>query len=104
MLEKNLEKPRLESINERIYLEISRELNLPVKLIKDVVINGQSKFTAVTMANNTFDAVRWPYFGIFKAKHKVVQILNYMKGLDSDQQKFFRDMRYLNKKRKKAGK
>lgn len=85
-----------EIINDRIYLEISRELDISIKLVKDVVLNGQSKFTAFTMANNTFDGVRWPYFGVFKAKHKVVQVLNYMKGLEPAQKQFFKDMIYLN--------
>jgi hypothetical protein len=84
------EKPKLESINEELYLEVSKKLDLPVNLIKDVVVNGQSKFTAHVMSNNTFNGVRWPYFGVFKAKHKIVQILNYMKGLDPVQKEFFK--------------
>lgn len=97
------EKPRVESINERLYLEVSRELELPIKTIKDVIINGQSKFTAFTMSNNTFDGVRWPFFGVFKAKHKVVQVYNYMKGMTPEQKQFFKDMiylKYLAQKRK----
>ena len=88
-------KPRLETINERLYLEVSRELDIPIKIVKDVVLNGQSKFTAFTMASNTFDGIRWPYFGVFKAKHKVVQVYNYMKGMTPDQRQFFKDMIYL---------
>ena len=53
------------------------------------------------MSNNTFHGVRWPYFGVFKAKHKVIQVLNYMKGLDPIQKEFFRlqlKQRYLTAK------
>jgi hypothetical protein len=94
-------RPKLKTINDRLYLETSRELDLPLKLVKDILINGQGKFTAHVMANNTFDGIRWPYFGVFKAKHKVIQILNYMKGLDKDQKQFFLDMRRLAKKQRK---
>lgn len=94
-------KPKLKSINERLYLETARELDLPLKLVKDVVMNGQSKFTAHTISSNTFDGVRWPYFGVFKAKHKVVQVLNYMKGLDADQKQFFKAMQRLQRKQAK---
>jgi len=83
------EKPKLKTINDRMYLETAKELDLPIKLVKDVIVNGQSKFTAHVMASNTFDGIRWPYFGVFKAKHKVVQILNHMKGLDDIQKEFF---------------
>jgi len=59
------QKARVESINERLYLEVSRELDVPLKTVKDVIMNGQSKFTASTMASNTFDGIRWPYFVLF---------------------------------------
>lgn len=101
---KKSDKPRLKSINERVFAEVARELDLPVKLVKDVVMIGQSKFTAVTMADNSFDSIRWPYFGVFKAKHKVVQILQHMKGLDPDQKQFFKDMRYLQREKIKKQK
>ena len=97
-------KPRLKSVNDRVFMEVARELDLPVKLVKDVVMTGQSKFTAVTMADNSFDSIRWPYFGVFKAKHKVVQILQHMKGLDPEQKQFFKDMRYLQREKIKAQK
>jgi len=88
-------KPKLDTVNERLYLEVSRELNIPIKTVKDVIINGQGMFTAFTMASNTFDGVRWPFFGAFKAKHKVVQVYNHMQGLDENQKQFFKDMIYL---------
>ena len=96
---------RLLSINDRVCLEVSRELDIPIKMVKDVINNGQSKFTAYTMASNTFDGVRWPYFGAFKAKHKVVQVLSYMKGLTPEQQAFFKDIRNTKRfERRKAKK
>lgn len=84
-----------EIINERLYLEVSRELGISIKLVKDIILNGQSKFTAFTMSNNSFDGVRWPFFGVFKAKHKVVQVYSYMKGMSPEQKQFFKDMIYL---------
>jgi len=96
-----MSKQKLETINDRLYLEISRELDIPIETIKDVIINGQSKFTAHVMSNNTFDGIRWPYFGVFKAKHKLLQVYNYMKGLEPAQKQFFKDMihwKYLKAK------
>jgi len=96
-------KEKLATVNDKIYQEIAREMDIPVKLVKDVVMNGQSKFTAYTMADNTFDGIRWPYFGAFKAKHKIVQVYNHMKGLDPAQRAFFKDMitlKYLAQKHK----
>ena len=94
------EKTKLKAVNDKLYADTARELNLPVKLVKDVILNGQAKFTAHIMSNNTFDGIRWPFFGVFKAKHKVVQVLSYMKGLDPAQRKFFRAMRRLQAKQK----
>lgn len=84
------ERPKLDSINENLYQQVAEAEGIPQSLVRDIIINGQGKFTAHTMSNNTFHGVRWPYFGVFKAKHKVVQILNYMKGLDPVQKEFFR--------------
>ena len=41
------------------------------------------------MASNTFDGVKWPYLGTFKAKHKAIQILQHMRGLSPIQKDFF---------------
>ena len=76
-------------INDYLYKEVALELGIAEKVVKDVIINGESKCTAVIMASNTFDGVKWPYLGTFRAKHKAVQILNHMKGLSSVQKKFF---------------
>ena len=75
--------------NERIYKEIALEMGISEKLVQDVILHGQSKCTAVTIRSNTFDGVKWPYLGKFKAKHKSVQSLQYMKGLDPTQREFF---------------
>ncbi len=78
-----------ETINDELYKEIALELGISEKVVYDVIYNGQSKFTAFTITNNTFDGVRWPYMGSFKAKHKSIQILNHMKGLNPIQKEFF---------------
>jgi len=78
-----------ETVNNELYKEVALELGISEKLVQDVINNGESKCTAHMMASNTFDGVRWPYMGVFKAKHKSVQILNYMKGLNSVQKEFF---------------
>ncbi|UCD06861.1 MAG: hypothetical protein JSW41_03405 [Candidatus Aenigmatarchaeota archaeon] len=75
--------------NDQIFKEIALETGVSEKLVKDVINNGQSKCTAQVIAGNTFDGVKWPYLGKFKAKHKTVQILMYMKGLNPIQKEFF---------------
>ena len=65
------------------------ELGITEKVVKDVILNGESRCTVVIMTSNTFDGVKWPYLGTFKAKHKAVQILNHMRGLSHIQKKFF---------------
>ncbi len=64
-------KSKLESINEELYQKVAEIEDIPQSLVKDIINNGQSKFTAHIMSNNTFHGVRWVYFGVFKAKHKV---------------------------------
>jgi hypothetical protein len=78
-----------EFINDELYKEVALELGISDKVVQDVILNGQSKCTAVMIASNFFDSVRWPYLGSFKAKHKSIQILNYMKGLNPIQKEFF---------------
>jgi hypothetical protein len=83
-------KQKLDSINDELYQRVASQEGVTQSVVRDIIINGQSKFTAHIMSNNTFHGVRWPYFGVFKAKHKVIQVLNYMKGLDPIQKEFFR--------------
>ena len=78
-----------DTINSELYKEVALELGISDKVVYDVIYNGQSKYTASIITSNTFDGVRWPYMGSFKAKHKSIQILNYMKGLNPIQKEFF---------------
>lgn len=80
-----------DTINEVLYKEVALELGVSEKVVQDVINNGESKCTASIVTSNTFDGVKWPYMGSFKAKHKAVQILNYLKGLNEIQRGFFLD-------------
>ena len=91
-------------VNDEIYKEVADEFDFSVKTIKDIIVNGQSKFTTHVMSAGNFDSVRWPYLGVFKAKIKVANILNYMKGLTPEQRKFFQDQYTLKKKARKIKK
>lgn len=91
-------------INQDLIKEVSQELDLPAKTVKDIIVNGQSKFTVAVLSNNLFEAVRWPFLGAFKAKHKVAVVLNYMKGLSPEQRKFFQDQAKLRKLKRKNDK
>ena len=75
--------------NQEIYTEVAEELGLSIKLVKSIIEEGQSKFTATVMKSNTFNNVRWPYAGIFKVKPKAVQIVNHVQGLNETQRKQF---------------
>lgn len=81
--------------------EVAEELGLSLTVVKDVVVNGQSKFTAHTMKSNTFDGVRWPLLGKFTAKVKAAQVLRHLKGLTKVQKEFFL-ARKENQKYKKS--
>ena len=79
----------LESIENEVMKEVARELDLPLRTVKDMVINGQSAFTAHIMKSNTFHGVKWPFFGTFKVKPKKVQIDRYKMGMTKQQKKLF---------------
>jgi hypothetical protein len=95
----NQEKDK-EPINDELYKDVAKEFDISPKIVKDIIVNGQSKLTTSIMANNTFDSIRWPYIGVFKAKIKVANILNYMKGLTPEQKKFFQDQFRMKNKEK----
>lgn len=78
-----------ETCNEELYREVAMELGTSVKTVKDVIMNGMSKCTATMITNNEFNGVRWAYLGAFRAKHKALQVLTYMKGLNPVQREFF---------------
>ena len=90
-------------INEKLIRQISEELDLPIKQVREIV-GSQSKFTTEVMRSDMFDSVRWPYFGVFKAKVKHANVLNYMKGLNSAQRKFFSSQKHMTYKKKKSKK
>lgn len=69
--------------------EVAEELNLSLNVIKSVIVEGQSKYTAHIMKSNTFDGVRWPFLGKFTAKVKAAQVLRHLKGLNIMQKEFF---------------
>lgn len=75
--------------NHEILTEVAKELGLSFFDVREIV-NSQSLFTKQIIESNSFDGVRWPYFGVFKAKPKEVQIINHLKGLTDEQKKEFK--------------
>lgn len=75
--------------NEPIVKEVAKELGLTTKQTEQI-INSQSEFTKKIMESGTFDSVRWRFLGMFKSKPKEVQMLEYLKGLDPEQQRIFK--------------
>lgn len=77
--------------NQPVLREVATELGLHVEIVK-AIVSSQSYFTKQVMESNTFDSVRWPYFGVFKSKPKEVQILSHLRGLTPDQQRIFKQL------------
>ena len=75
--------------NEEIFRNVSEELGLSVKEVREI-FNSQSAFTKKVMESNTFDEIRWCYFGAFKIKPKKIQIAAHMQGLNSEAKKRFK--------------
>ena len=76
-------------ISEELMIAVAEEMGISLSVVKDVIVNGQSKFTAHIMKSNTFDGVRWPLLGKFTAKIKAAQVLRHLKGLTKVQKEFF---------------
>lgn len=91
-------------VSEKLMKEVAEEMGISLKMVKEVIVNGQSKFTAHVMKSNTFDGVRWPFLGKFTAKVKAAQVLKHIKGLNPIQREFFLSRKenrgYKNKFRK----
>ena len=75
--------------NEETIHAVSEELGLSLKETRELV-KCQSEYTKKIMESNTFDGVRWPFFGVFKAKPKMVQIASHMRGLTKEGQRLFK--------------
>lgn len=75
--------------NQVVLTEVARDLGLPLETVKQIII-CQSEFTKEVMESNTFDSVRWPYFGVFKSKPKEVQMINHLKGMTYEQAEDFK--------------
>lgn len=78
-----------ETKENEIIKEVAKELDFPEDIVKSIYFEGLSKFTASVMKSGTFDSVRWPHFGIFKVKPKLMMIRRYQKGLNKQQRKMF---------------
>ncbi len=74
--------------NQEVFSAVAKELGVSIAEVKQIY-NAQSLFIKQTMESNTFDGVRWPYFGVFRSKPQEVQIINHLKGLLKDQKSVF---------------
>lgn len=89
-----MKRRKYNTCNEDIYQRVANELGIDTTLVRSVVEEGQSKFTADVIRSKTFEGVRWPYLGAFLAKLKSIQIYNHIQGLNENQRKqFFRDLK-----------
>lgn len=79
--------------NQEVMTKVAEELGLTLTEVK-AIVNAQSAYTKNLMESSSFDGVRWPYLGVFKAKPKEVQVINHLKGLTPEQQiEFKRELR-----------
>ena len=77
------------SIEEEVMHQVADELNIPYHKVRDIIIGGQSKFTAHVMKSATFNGVRWPYLGSFVVKSRNVMIKRYKMGLQGMHKQLF---------------
>lgn len=80
---------KLRTVEEEIYKEVAEQLELPVSLVRDMVENGQSAYTASIMKASTFESVRWRKFGCFEANPYKAMISSNLKGMDPIQTELF---------------
>lgn len=80
---------KIETVDEIAMKVVAAKKGLPIQVVRDVVINGQSGYTASIIKNGTFAGVRWPFFGVFKVNPKSVSLMRYYKGLDANFKKMF---------------
>ena len=78
-------------INDQILREVSKELGLPLKEVKEVV-DAQSQYVRFIIENGMFDSVRLPSLGAFVSKPVEIQMLEHLKGMTPDQQKEFKKL------------
>lgn len=70
----------MNTCNEKCLLEATAATGESRKLIEQV-LDHQSRLVASKIKEGGFESVRIPYFGIFQAKLRSIQIKNYMKML-----------------------
>ena len=80
---------KLHTVEEEIYKEIADTLELPVSLVKDMVENGQSAYTASLMKATNFESVRWRYLGRFEANPYKAMVSSNVKGMNRIQTELF---------------
>jgi hypothetical protein len=66
--------------NEKVLLETTIKTGESRKTVESV-IKHQSRFIHSKIREGSFESIRVPYFGIFKAKLRSVQMLNFMQTL-----------------------
>ena len=70
--------------------EMSADLAIPYKRIREIVINGQSAFTKHIIESGSYDGYRWPHLGAFKVKARYMQVKKYMTGMLPPYRNIFR--------------
>lgn len=75
--------------NQAVMVEVSKELGLPLKTVKDIIVS-QSEFTRSIMESNTFDSVRLVYLGLLRCKPKELQLINHINGMTPEQAEDFK--------------
>jgi hypothetical protein len=80
---------KLRTVEEEIYKEVAETLELPISLVRDMVENGQSAYTASLMKSSNFESVRWRRFGCFEANPYKAMISSNVKGMNSIQTELF---------------
>ncbi len=87
--QRHVRSKKIETVDEVAMKIIAAKKGIPVQVVRDVIITGQSGYTASIMRNGTFAGVRWPLFGVFKVNPKSVSLMRYYRGIEPNFKKMF---------------
>lgn len=71
---------RRKTCNDRLRAETAQETGESVKTI-DLIMEWQTAFIVRTIQTGTFEAIKVPAFGTFRAKLRQIQVKDYYRGM-----------------------
>lgn len=87
--ERRIGNTKMITCEEDVMKDVAEELGVDIDQVRDIVVGGQSEFTATAIRSQVLENVRWPYFGTFKIKATVMQKMVYYRGINKDFMNWF---------------